>query len=71
MVVHVYGARQKQNWFKHPPCAKVRSIGWQKLPGPRSCSERMAIHRQGSKGRTTTKNIESIVLGLIWFLAGC
>jgi hypothetical protein len=20
---------------KHPPCAKVRSIGWQKLPGPR------------------------------------
>ena len=21
---------------KHPPCAKVRSIGWQKLPGPRS-----------------------------------
>ena len=27
---------KNKNWFKHPPCAKVRSIGWQKLPGPRS-----------------------------------
>ena len=34
------GAGQKQNWFKHPPCAKVRSIGWQKLPGPRSLTPR-------------------------------
>src|SRR5580765_3223667 len=63
------GARQKQNWFKHPPCAKVRSIGWQKLPGPRSLTPReLRFERYVSRMIMTKKHRIGIVLGLIWFL---